>query len=234
VDPAADAHDDTHVVLDQQHAAGEFFRDHRDHLHQLIAFRIRHACCGLIEQDEGGREHHRSGNSGATLIGVGQRARDRTGAVREPDPGEHRHRMLVRRAAGHAETQRRDLDIFGNRHVAEQSAGLEGASNAMLAEAIGFPAGGVVVRQQHAPGGWPLEPGQAVDEGRLARTVRSDQPDDLVALDLQADVRDRQQALELNDDVLGCEFRGLRLLKARRQVVQRVLHAPLRRWPVIV
>src|SRR5207248_9774430 len=52
MDALAGAHDDPHVVLDEQDAAAEVVGNAGDELHEFIAFRIRKPGRRLVEQHE--------------------------------------------------------------------------------------------------------------------------------------------------------------------------------------
>src|SRR6185369_5840889 len=53
-----------------------------------------------------------------------------------------------------------------------------------------------------------VDPGQAVEERRLARTVGADQPDDLALGDVERDVLERNDPAEADRDVAHRENRG--------------------------
>jgi hypothetical protein len=82
---------------------------------------------------------------------------------------------------------------------------LEGARDPGPAAALRRPAGHVAGLELDAPGRRPVEPGQQVDERRLAGAVRPDQADDLVPAQLELDVRQRGDALEGPGDADGPE-----------------------------
>src|SRR5262249_4337277 len=72
VDAVADAHDDAHVVLDEQHAAAEARRDLGDQRHEVVALGVRHPGRGLVEEGEVRRGRQRPADADAALVAIGQ------------------------------------------------------------------------------------------------------------------------------------------------------------------
>ena len=91
-------------------------------------------------------------------------------------------------AQAQPQTGGRDFDILGDGHVLEQASGLKSSRDAALAEARCGPSRRVDPAECDPPFGWSLEAGQAIDQGGLAGTVRTDQTEHLMALHGEADV----------------------------------------------
>jgi hypothetical protein len=61
------------------------------------------------------------------------------------------------------------------REVAEQTDVLEGPADPTPADLIRLAAGNVLIAELHTPCSWPVEAGDAVEERRLARSIRPDE-----------------------------------------------------------
>ena len=95
-DALADAHDDLHVVLDEQHRDAEFFLRKTDQVHELDFFRGIHAGGGLVEQ-----EQLRAGGEGThdfepALIAVAETVGGRVIRIRESEDAEPEKKFLNR------------------------------------------------------------------------------------------------------------------------------------------
>ena len=71
-DMVADAHNDFHVVFDEQDGQVEFFAQVFDEVHEILAFLRVHAGCGLIEHKECGVSGQGAGDFKPPLGSVGQ------------------------------------------------------------------------------------------------------------------------------------------------------------------
>jgi hypothetical protein len=60
-------------------------------------------------------------------------------------------------------------------------------------------------RGENAPGGRTVEARQAIEQGRLAGSVRPDQADDLTRLDIERDVVEGDDPAEANSDIPDAE-----------------------------
>ena len=68
----ADAHDDLHVVLDEQNGEAEFLLREPDQLHQLAFLRRVHAGGGFVEQEQLRPRRQGADDFEAALVAVGQ------------------------------------------------------------------------------------------------------------------------------------------------------------------
>ena len=83
-DFSAKAHDETHVMLDDQHAQATLF-ELDDLIHELLLLRAVHARRRFIEQQQLGRRRQRPGDLQAALLAVGKFARQDFRLIGQPD-----------------------------------------------------------------------------------------------------------------------------------------------------
>ena len=86
--------------------------------------------------------------------------------------------------------------IVEHRRALDQPNLLEGPSHAHRAALVGTEVGHVLALKKHPAGLRLVEAGDAVETGRLPRTVRPDETDDLELVDAEVDVGQRLQATE--------------------------------------
>ena len=94
---------------------------------------------------------------------------------------------VAARGAGGAD--RRDLDVLPHGEVFEQPDHLKGTRHAGAGNAIGLPGGDVRRADRDLTAGDAEQPGDHVDQRRLARSVRADQAEDLATGEGNADAR---------------------------------------------
>src|SRR5436305_10980359 len=70
LDPLADAEDDAHVVLDEEHAAAEIVANAGNRLGELKALVVVEAGSRLVEEQEARRARHGAGDPDAALLAV--------------------------------------------------------------------------------------------------------------------------------------------------------------------
>ena len=110
---------------------------------------------------------------------------------REPEDVEQLVGSLPGAARAGADAERRHLDVLAHRQAAKAVAVLKRAGQPVPAAPVRRPVRDVAAREQHRPGGRPVEPAEHVHERRLAGAVRADQPDDLAAPELERDLPER-------------------------------------------
>ncbi len=213
-DAVAQAHDELDVVLDQQDGA-VVVADTVDQLAQHHLLGGVHAGGRLVERDQLRVGGERAGDLQAPLVAVGQCARLVVGVA--PDahvfqqllraPGDGRLFALeARRAENRAKQARMGADVpahhhvLERRHFREQADVLEGAGNARLGHQVHRLGLVGLARQLEGAAVGRVQPGDDVEEGRLAGAVGADQAIHLAALDGDADVRERLQAAETLGD----------------------------------
>ena len=101
-----------------------------------------------------------------------------------------------------------DEEMLARRHAREQLDPLERARDAEAGAFVRRNARELTPFEPHRSGIELQQTQQAVEECRLPRPVRSDQPDDLTFADFYADVVERGDAGEHLRDALGGEQRG--------------------------
>ncbi len=96
--------------------------------------------------------------------------------------------------------QCRDLDVLPNRERAEEPQILERPDQALAGQPVGRNTGEVLPVDFELSGRRSDDTGQDVDEGRLARTIRSDDADHLAALGLDPCIVQRTESTESHVD----------------------------------
>jgi hypothetical protein len=87
-------------------------------------------------------------------------------------------------------------EVRPDRGATDQSDVLEGPGHAGRRPPVGGKVRDVDAPEPHPPGFGPAEPADDVEQRRLARAVRTDDPDDLQFADLDGDVVQRPDAAE--------------------------------------
>ena len=209
------AHDDLHVVLDQEDRQVLLLAELVHELGEPLGLLRVHAGRGLVEQQQlrVGRERPRDLHAALVAVGQVRRASARAGrssaprtrASRAPSRAtstSSRRTLGVRRiepnrpgaACARAEPT---ITFSRRRHRREQADVLERARHAGSAviRSGRRPVTSCAVEQDPA-GRRLVEPGEHVEEGRLAGAVRADDRDDRLRRDVDRHVADRQQAAE--------------------------------------
>src|ERR1700733_14672527 len=99
----------------------------------------------------------------------------------------------------------RHPDILKNREMREDCADLKRAHDSAARDVGGLFASDVLAAIENAARGWLQELGEQIEEGCLARTVRSDQGVDLALPDAHRDAIDRDEAVEVLDQTVRFE-----------------------------
>ena len=94
-----------------------------------------------------------------------------------------------------------EANVIEHRLRRKQSEVLEGAADADLGDAVGRPPQHRAALEQDIAAVWRVEPADAVEQSRLASTVRSDEAQDLALLDRKGDAVERDNAAEPERDV---------------------------------
>src|SRR5713101_5644978 len=89
-----------------------------------------------------------------------------------------------------------DPNVVEARHVVEEPDVLEGPRDSQASDLVRFGAGDVSTIENHPARGWLKQAGHVVEQRRLARSVGSDEGENLSALDLQAHVVHGHQSAE--------------------------------------
>src|SRR6476619_360252 len=103
-----------------------------------------------------------------------------------------RLRLLPRKA----DAQARHHDIFQDREAAKQADTLERPRQTRSGDPMRLPARNVIPIRLDPAGGRRRDPGNYIDQGRLAGSIRANEAEDLAAIEAQADVVERTQLEE--------------------------------------
>ena len=198
MDTLAEAHDQTQVVVDDEHRAPLVVADEADGLEQRVRLGLVHPGRGLVEEQEARPAGERAGDLDPPLLPVGERGGETIPVGRQLQALEQRADLLALGAARHGA----HLDVLLDRHLGEESDLLERATDSQPGDLVGLPAGRVHAADADAAGGGVEHAAGDVEERRLAAAVRADQPDDLALADGQRDAVERTQPPEPLHDVL--------------------------------
>src|SRR5437588_850942 len=222
-DAVGDPHDHLHVVLDQEHR-DPLVADLLDQAHQRRLLRRVHPGGRLVQEQERRPSPHGPGDLEATLIAVGEVLRQLVRVPVDPHEPEQLDRAidgslllgpLSRRAehgAHHIGMVVRidpDHDVLEGGHQGEQPDVLERPADPEARDLEGT-AGPFHQREQrnrsrleqllalepNGSVGGRVDPGDHVEERRLARSVRPDEAEDLALPDDEIDVVERAETPE--------------------------------------
>ena len=101
-----------------------------------------------------------------------------------------------------------DPHVVEHRLARKQRQVLEGAGDADLGDAMRRPAEQRAAFEPDVAAGRRVEPAQAVEEGRLAGAVGSDQPEDLALVEVERDAVERDDAAKAHHDLADFEQLG--------------------------
>jgi hypothetical protein len=196
VDPVADAHDQRHVVVDQQDARTVLVAQRTHHRRERRHLRLGQPRGGLVEQHESRLGGERACDAEPSLVAVREGRRRRIGVRGEAEAAEQvvgAQRGLARPGA---RAERGHLDVLADGQRPERMTVLEGAREPAPSTAVGGPARDVAPFELDRAGRWTVEPGEHVDERGLAGAVRPDQAEHLAAVELERDVPESPHPLE--------------------------------------
>ena len=192
-DSLADAHDDFHVVLDEQHGESELLLDESDQLHQLDFLGRVHPGGRFVEQEQLWPCGERANDFEPALIAVGQRTAGRIALCRQTkdlqqlnDVGSISRSSRVESLCRAAERGkcRAAVHVAGGAHVVENAERTEETDVLKCAgDAAGGDAVGTVTDDRFAgesdpASGWPVDAGDQIEDGRFAGAVRADEADE--------------------------------------------------------
>ena len=176
---------------------------------QLLALVLVEAGGRLVEEQKARPHRQRAGDLDHALVAVGQRGRGRARPALDAHARERRLRPHGRLGAARADAHGGDHHVLEHAQAAEQAHPLEGPGEPGAGDLIGRPAGQVAAERQDPAAGRRQHAGDHVDQRRLARAVGADQPQDLAALEPQADAVDRAQLVEVLADLLDHQRVGV-------------------------
>src|SRR6266540_6443618 len=189
----AQAHDDLHVVLDEQDGLA-LIAQAAYGLEQVVQQCPVHAGRGLVEQDQRGITHEHPHELHELLLAVREVPRILTGQALELDEGQQlagaRFRRLARPAGDHEQVLQRG-------QLGEHADDLERPANAAARDLIGLAPVDAHAVEQDAPRIAALHAGDAVEQGGLARAIRADETVDPAALEGERHAVDGVDAAEV-------------------------------------
>ena len=222
-------HHQRHVVFDQQQRFDAVADQLPEHAAQLMRFLRVQARRRLIQHQQLRTGAERNGEFQQPKFAAGKRIGFGVHSIAEADLFDDRRRLVAKlplalalRLARKKGTQQRRLAVPVTRrqHVAEHGQPLQHIGllkrpdQARLRDRVGRAAGDVGAPVSHRSRGRPVEAGDQVETGGLARAVRPDQADDLAGAHLEGDIRQRRQAAKPLRD--AAEFKHRRSLHADR------------------
>ena len=222
-DAVGDLHDQSHVVLDQQDGHAALVPDGPDQPGQRPDLLVVEPRRRLVEQEEPGLAGQRpgeldaleraEGEAGGRMVRHALEPEERDQLARPaPDPlllAPHgREPEGARHEVPAGPAVHADHDVLQDREAREQGEVLERAADPERRDPVRR---GVVDRAPLELERAPLrrvEPGQAVEDGRLAGAVGADQPHDLAGGHLEGDAVEGDDAAEPHREVADREDRG--------------------------
>ena len=218
--PVGDAHDQAHVVLDEEDGDLQPLADVADGGRHLAGLGGVHARHRLVEQQDRGLDAEGARHLDALLVAVGELAggqsEDPVDAeelgdladsvavpavlahrVGQPQPGADEPRPGEVVAAEH--------QVLLHRRRGEERDVLEGAGHAEAGDRVRRQADEVAVAEAHRAGGGPVDAGQDVEHRRLAGAVGADQRVDRPGLNLEGDVVEGGDSREPDGDAVHRE-----------------------------
>ena len=211
-DPLGDAHDELHVVLDEQDGELQVVAHLADEADELQRFLRVHPRGGLVEEQELGLRRERTGDLEAPLIAVREVPCVVVVTAGEPAVVEQLRCPLMRFALLAPDPPRAqdapddpalqaamhpDEDVLERRHLLKEADVLERPADAALGGGVWRRTGDVPAVEDDAARGRLVDAGDHVEERRLAGAVGPDQAHDGALRDREVDVVDRDQAAEL-------------------------------------
>src|SRR5262249_34461901 len=208
--PVAQAHHEPHVVLDEKQrlAVGA---DALKQALQIRGFRRVHPGGGLVEGERVGRGRKGGGDFQPPLVAVWQRARQLARATADTDVVEQfagaaldcgllgPRRTIAQYGAKDSGSRAHvsaDHGVFERAHVAEQADILESARDSPCRDFVRLGSGQTCGVERTLAAVWRIDAGEDVEQRGLARSVGSDQPENLAAPDRDGDLRQGAQAAE--------------------------------------
>jgi hypothetical protein len=198
-------------VLDEQDRQAIVVAEAPDQAHQRLGLGRVQPARRLVQQQQARLERERPSQLHPLLETQGQAGRVAVGRVDQPHAGQQRPRPLARagllaahrgppeRGRHHSAPQSRvraDQHVVERGEAAEDLRVLEGARHAEPRDPVRGDGQQVVAVEAHPPRRRPVETGDHVEHGGLARPVGPDQGEDLPGPDRQVDVGQRGEAAE--------------------------------------
>ena len=210
VNVVGDAHDEVHVVLDEEHGQLQVVAQAADEAAKLFDLLVIQAACRLVQKEQAGLRRER-----ASELDTLQRSERQAGggSMRIVVEVDERESLLGALAGGPRQLEpstacaRADQDVLDHRHRRKQLDVLEGARDAAPDDPVGGRAKERLAVEEHVARIRLVEPSDDVEGRRLPCAVRADQSDDAPLVDVQRDVLERDDPGEAKPDVSQREQR---------------------------
>src|SRR5215510_4362946 len=213
-DPIRDAHDDRHVVLDQEHRETARRRDLPDQRRRVLRLARRHARRGLVQEQERRLGGECQADLEVTLLAVREVLGQLVAPGGQPecvqqlggaglDVGQAPERREPPRLAG--------ARLGGDAHVLEDGdlwknvGDLKRLGDAQAVDRLRRQAGDLTSIEADVAHGRHVQARDHVEERRLARAVRADHREHLALADGEAHLRERRQGAEALRDAIDLE-----------------------------
>src|SRR3569833_4600966 len=184
-----------HGVLDDGdgHAVACKLLDHGD---DLIGLAMTETSERLVEQQDTRLAGNRTGKRLQPQLLGRESACDTIGDLRHADAGKRCDGKPPRIAVGAGAYIGADNDVVEDRHAQEGTHDLEGAADARLADGVRSFARHVASIDQHLALAWLQESIEEIEQRGLASDVGSDDAEDVVYVELEAEVLNSRESEE--------------------------------------
>src|SRR5581483_7540983 len=220
INTLANAHDQRHIVFDEEDRNLELFPELTDEPHEGLLFGRVHSGRRLVQ-----KEQFRPGCKGTNdlqppLVAIGQAGRKFVSHVLQMKEFEQRVDLLCKRAFvivkstetehGSEQTQfrlrrKRDADIIEYRKSAKKPNVLEGPRDPTMADFIRAKTVQPLPMKAHVSHRRLIHAGDNIEDGRFAGTVRSDKADKILRPDLSLEFSDGYETAEPHRHTIECE-----------------------------
>src|SRR5690348_16598524 len=207
-------HDEIHVVLDHHEASALRPVELHQPVVQLVDEARIYSGAGLVEQHQARRGHERHRDVDELLLAVGEAPRGQMRHVLQPEELDHLVGVVAEARVGRREEParhralellRRGDQVVAHRELDEHLQSLEGAAHAAPGKLERRHPRDVLAEEFHASVGRLDLSQDAVEQGRLARSVRADHAYDLAGPHREAHAVDRLDGAVVLPDVLDLE-----------------------------
>src|SRR5919108_1954392 len=221
-DAVGQIHDDSHVVLDEDHRDGELLTDVEDEPRHVFGLLEVHAGDGLVEEKELGLHRQRASQLDALLDAVRQKADrllpvlldlEEIDELLDDSPVAD---LISLGSSGVDERRQRsvtDVDVPAEHQIVEHSEVLEEldvlehARHAAARDVLGSIVQDVLAEEVDVAAVGSVEAGQTIQQRRLPGPVRTNNRKELVLIDVERDVDEGLDPGERQRDLLGAQDR---------------------------
>ena len=180
-DAMSEAHDNRHIVLDQEDS--RLLRKVTHKLDEIVDLGIRKTLRRFIENEQFRTKGEAHGNFEQALVAVCQRSGDLPGAVAEADALEMAHGFSSAVLMG------REGDILGGAEIGVDAGDLERIGDAQSHAFECGKVGDVCTFKEDGAGAWRYAAGDETDESGLAGAIGADDGADFTGFEFEVDRR---------------------------------------------